>query len=142
MHPSSSMVRCLLLYFDRNGNCVVGTVPPKWIIKPREDILLSTTSDTFIDCMAEAFPIPTARWTRKDGRSLPSNVHESRNGSLVISRANKDNEGEYICTVYNGLGKDLSVTVRMRVLGKKGCLKRSRELQGQDAQIFSDEDGS
>jgi hypothetical protein len=57
-------------------------------------------------------------WTRKDGRPFPSNVHASRNGSLIISRANKDNDGEYICAVTNGLGKDLSVTVRMRVLGK------------------------
>ncbi|XP_017779518.1 PREDICTED: contactin-like [Nicrophorus vespilloides] len=57
--------------------------------------------DVRLECMAFGYPIPSYNWTRKGG-NLPRNSYlSSYNRVLVIRNVQVEDEGEYVCRVYN-----------------------------------------
>ncbi|XP_063106181.1 ADAMTS-like protein 3 isoform X2 [Cavia porcellus] len=57
-----------------------------------------------IRCPVKGVPQPTVTWLKR-GRSLRDNVSLLFNGSLLLQNASLENEGTYICTGTNALGK-------------------------------------
>lgn len=54
-----------------------------------------------LECMAFGYPVPSYNWTRK-GSYLPRGSYQmSYNRVLIIPRAQVEDQGEYICRVYN-----------------------------------------
>ncbi|KAM6181165.1 ADAMTS-like protein 3 [Erethizon dorsatum] len=57
-----------------------------------------------IQCPVKGVPQPTVTWLKKR-RSMSDNVSLLFNGSLLLQNASLENEGTYICTGTNALGK-------------------------------------
>ncbi|KAF4525298.1 hypothetical protein B566_EDAN014819 [Ephemera danica] len=54
-----------------------------------------------LECVAFGYPVPTYNWTRK-GSSLPrSAIVSNYNRVLTIPRVQVEDQGEYVCRVYN-----------------------------------------
>ena len=72
-----------------------------------------------IHCKASGLPEPVISW-RKDGQRVTfGELYELlRNNTLVISQAQEEDSGSYVCTARNFLGKD-SATSQVEVIGKK-----------------------
>ena len=73
----------------------LSTVPPKWIIEPRDTSIL-TGKTAVIDCQADGFPHPTVHWTRKEGNFFYSS------SLICIHVASRDSPYEYFwkfCTL-------------------------------------------
>ena len=56
-----------------------------------------------LSCVAGGYPIPTVNWTRVDG--LPKSSTVGPNGTLIIRRLEKGDDGQYLCTAKNPVGK-------------------------------------
>lgn len=54
--------------------------------------------------MTAGIPTPRAKWSRVDGRSLPSNVEELEAGVIRFNRVTGNEQGQYICTAENDAG--------------------------------------
>ncbi|XP_010619488.1 ADAMTS-like protein 3 [Fukomys damarensis] len=57
-----------------------------------------------IRCPIKGVPLPNVTWLKR-GRSLSDNVSLLFNGSLLLQNVSFENEGTYICTGTNALGK-------------------------------------
>lgn len=96
-------------------------VPPSWIRQPY-DVSVKTGNKLVLHCEADGYPLPNVKWRRTNGFSVAqsSPVTESHwkmidIGTLTTSSVKKDDEGFYTCEVGNGVGENLSKTVRVEV---------------------------
>lgn len=71
--------------------------------------------DVRLECMVFGYPIPSYNWTRKDG-GLPRSARLSAfNRVLIIPQVKVEDQGEYVCTVYNDRDViDNSVTLNIQ----------------------------
>ena len=78
---------------------------------------LSNTSIT-IQCPTSGVPTPSVAWT-KDGQEIPigGKYKLEDDGSLVISEADGDDNGQYTCTADSVAGKD-SKSSTVQIVGK------------------------
>ncbi|KAH8378332.1 hypothetical protein KR093_010752 [Drosophila rubida] len=103
-------------------------VPPRWILKPTDqDAILGNA--VIVSCKADGFPLPTIQWKQSIGdtgeyRDLSfamDNVNSHAvlvahsNGSLMISKVNREHEGSYLCQASNGIGAGLSTLIKLTV---------------------------
>ncbi|KAM8714872.1 hypothetical protein ACLKA7_001994 [Drosophila subpalustris] len=103
-------------------------VPPRWILKPADqDAILGNA--VIVSCKADGFPLPTIQWKQSIGdtgeyRDLTyamdnGNPHAAlvvhSNGSLMISKVNREHEGSYLCQASNGIGAGLSTLIKLTV---------------------------
>ncbi|XP_053449589.1 ADAMTS-like protein 3 isoform X3 [Nycticebus coucang] len=63
-----------------------------------------------IRCPVKGVPQPNITWLKKGG-SLSDNVSLLFNGSLLLQNISLENEGTYICTATNALGKAVAASV-------------------------------
>ncbi|KAL7739018.1 hypothetical protein ACLKA6_001928 [Drosophila palustris] len=104
------------------------SVPPRWILKPADqDAILGNA--VIVSCKADGFPLPTIQWKQSIGdtgeyRDLTyamdnGNPHAAlvvhSNGSLMISKVNREHEGSYLCQASNGIGAGLSTLIKLTV---------------------------
>ena len=65
-----------------------------------------------LDCTAGGYPEPTIGWSRVEHVTQSSDV--VTNGSLIIDRVTKEDEGQYFCIAKNALGKKVhGVTLQL-----------------------------
>ena len=78
---------------------------------------LANTSIT-ITCPTAGIPKPVVTWT-KDGReiSVGERYTVQKDGSLLISEANEEDDARYTCTAYSVAGKDSATSV-VKVVGE------------------------
>ncbi|RWS31341.1 cell adhesion molecule-like protein [Leptotrombidium deliense] len=99
---------------------------PKWILKPLSTYTVMKGRKLTVHCQGEGIPTPTHQWKkayRKGGNAAPEligivsgpHIYVLENGSLVIIDANKEDEGDYVCDISNGIGSSLSSTSSVRV---------------------------
>ena len=58
-----------------------------------------------MQCRAQGAPTPEIHWSREDGRPLPPNVEQTPGGLLRLTNVNYNDEGFYVCTGTNSVGK-------------------------------------
>uniref|UniRef100_T1JJC1 Down syndrome cell adhesion molecule n=1 Tax=Strigamia maritima TaxID=126957 RepID=T1JJC1_STRMM len=98
-------------------------VPPHWIAEPNDvSVLLGHRVE--LACRADGYPQPNITWLRGEGR-LPGdyrNIHHfgshlllSENGSLIIDKVKKKDDGYYLCQATNGIGSGLSKVVYLTI---------------------------
>ncbi|KAK7074280.1 hypothetical protein SK128_018951, partial [Halocaridina rubra] len=107
---------------SRTVNLIV-KVAPSWKLEP-EDSSVVVGADLVIGCGAHGSPTPTVTWRRAKGglsrqyrpvEALGDNVEIALNNSLVISTIRRDQGGEFLCSAANGVGSDLSKSVKVTV---------------------------
>uniref|UniRef100_A0A8C3X202 ADAMTS like 3 n=1 Tax=Catagonus wagneri TaxID=51154 RepID=A0A8C3X202_9CETA len=69
-----------------------------------------------IQCPVKGIPQPNITWLKKGG-SLSDNISLLFNGSLLLQNVSLENEGTYVCTAINALGKAKATAV-LHLLGK------------------------
>lgn len=57
--------------------------------------------DVRLECMAFGYPIPSYNWTRKGGSLPRSSRYLAYNRVLIIPEVKVEDQGEYVCRVYN-----------------------------------------
>ncbi|XP_067139876.1 cell adhesion molecule DSCAML1-like [Centruroides vittatus] len=97
------------------------SVPPTWIRQPY-DVSIKAGNKLVLHCEADGYPIPTVKWRRTKGFSIAQSSPVTENhwkiidsGTMSTVAAKKDDEGFYTCEVSNGIGENLSKTVRVEV---------------------------
>ncbi|KAK7021096.1 hypothetical protein SK128_026418, partial [Halocaridina rubra] len=107
---------------SKDINLVV-KVAPSWKLEP-EDSSVVVGSDVVVGCVAHGSPTPTITWRRAEGgvsrqylpvEDLGDNVNVAVNSSLLIMAIQRDQGGEFLCSASNGVGSDLSKSVRVTV---------------------------
>ncbi|KAI1305179.1 Down syndrome cell adhesion molecule -like protein [Halotydeus destructor] len=100
---------------------MVVKVPAKWKIEPTDLSAISGDKMSF-DCSADGYPAPHVRWKYKSDhneeyRTISSNyrIQTLENGSLIIHEAQATDKGHYLCEVGNGVGTELSKSVKLIV---------------------------
>nr|XP_031296534.1 ADAMTS-like protein 3 isoform X4 [Camelus dromedarius] len=63
-----------------------------------------------IQCPVKGVPQPNVTWVKKGG-SLSDNISLLFNGSLLLQNVSLENEGTYVCTATNALGKAVATSV-------------------------------
>lgn len=64
---------------------------------------------------SKGVPQPNITWVKRGG-SLSDNISLLFNGSLLLQNVSLENEGTYVCTATNALGKAMATSV-LRLLG-------------------------
>ncbi|XP_054712938.1 cell adhesion molecule Dscam2-like [Uloborus diversus] len=104
---------------------LVVNVPPQWTVEPKNaTVVLGNT--VWMDCAAVGFPAPSILWkkliytenTAGDFTYVHSSprAHRYNNGTLVLSDAEENDAGAYLCQANNGIGAGLSKIVSLQVL--------------------------
>lgn len=73
-----------------------------------------------LPCRVKGYPLPKITWT-KSGLAIPYDQRQSvaDNGTLFIRNVQKRSDvGQYLCTAANFNGIKVSVTVKVKVMGK------------------------
>ncbi|XP_054723242.1 hemicentin-1-like, partial [Uloborus diversus] len=97
-------------------------VPPQWVFIPNDS---SSFAGDFliINCKASGKPQPTISWLKSEGSgkegfvSIDPNdrILLPANGSLIIARVTKSDEGLYQCLAVNTVGQDLKKVISIQV---------------------------
>jgi hypothetical protein len=77
--------------------------PVSFLVVPPSTVKVQLGETVKLNCAARGFPRPTVNWTRVDG--LPKSSKVEQNGTLIIHKFKKGDEGKYLCTADNSLGK-------------------------------------
>uniref|UniRef100_A0A3Q3GCX7 Roundabout guidance receptor 3 n=1 Tax=Labrus bergylta TaxID=56723 RepID=A0A3Q3GCX7_9LABR len=90
---------------------------PVLVRRPVNQVVMEEDTVDFL-CEVHGDPPPTVRWRREEGE-LPRGRFEIRNGnSLRLFRVKEQDEGTYICTSENSVGKT-EASAMLQVHGKK-----------------------
>ncbi|CAM1303015.1 Uncharacterised protein r2_g1302 [Pycnogonum litorale] len=89
------------------------------IVHKINDVSVGQGLQVTLNCYVSGFPIKSIAWSRADSKSyMPSTSKTLRNGTLIISKVAKRDQGRYMCTASNGGGQSDSQSVHMNVLLK------------------------
>ncbi|XP_044743694.1 lachesin-like isoform X2 [Chrysoperla carnea] len=70
-----------------------------------------------LECKASGNPVPSIRWTRKDGAPIGSGGQRVRDGfSITLDHVDRHQAGVYQCTADNGVGQPVTVDMQLHVL--------------------------
>lgn len=118
---------------------LIVNAPPKWIIEPKNETVVTFGQTVLINCSSNGNPLPRIVWKK-------SNYHENKtrriydhptefkdivssyrnqvysNGTLMIRSAERDDTGYYMCQVNNGIGAGLSKVISIKVNSKCKCI--------------------
>ncbi|XP_075218306.1 cell adhesion molecule Dscam2-like [Lycorma delicatula] len=108
-----------------HSSTLLVNVPPRWVSEP-QDRNVSRGEMVVFHCQADGFPVPTLVWKKvvggqrlngyQDLNSRNRGLQVSPNGTLLISQAQPEHQGQYLCEATNGIGAGLSTTVTLVVL--------------------------
>ncbi|XP_078662095.1 uncharacterized protein LOC144906048 isoform X2 [Branchiostoma floridae x Branchiostoma belcheri] len=89
---------------------------PATILNISKSATVDLSGSIKVKCFAEGNPEPEVTWSRAGTTSLPG-IQLRENGANVLSLSNlqKNDSGEYTCTVTNGLGVAQSKSTRITV---------------------------
>lgn len=90
---------------------------PKIRITSPQPFLVVEGMNLHLDCEAIGFPCPRVIWFRLPGMQMLQNRTNDEATSLERRNITKDDEGVYICTAKNPLGRD-SYEVQVTVIGE------------------------
>ncbi|KAG8173633.1 hypothetical protein JTE90_000474, partial [Oedothorax gibbosus] len=97
---------------------LVINVPPTLTREPL-DQTLEEGNEALFSCQATGLPLPTIKWSKE--QEFKESFENERmkafsNGSLVISNLNKNDEGTYMCTIFNNIGQEIRKLVSLTVI--------------------------
>nr|XP_042896210.1 Down syndrome cell adhesion molecule-like protein Dscam2 isoform X1 [Parasteatoda tepidariorum] len=132
---------------------LIVNVPPQWTVEPRNSsVVLGNT--VWMDCASVGFPAPSVLWkkliytenTAGDFTYVHSSprAHRYNNGTLVISDAEENDAGAYLCQANNGIGAGLSKIISLQVLVPprfKDSFQNRATKEGMNATIKCDATG-
>ncbi|XP_062506265.1 roundabout homolog 1-like isoform X1 [Corticium candelabrum] len=87
----------------RSYASLIVQVPVKFVVVPPSVVTVEQGKRVKLECAATGYPSPTITWSRVDEVLESSKV--SANGSLIIESAKKGDNGQYMCTAKNAVGK-------------------------------------
>ena len=114
-------------------------VPPKGVREP-SDVEGVEGQDIVLPCQVDGYPPPSTVWTKDSGYGYPSSAGlgvgvggvgngvgsgfgaRLPNGSLLLSAADKRDEGRYTCTAENGVRPAIARTVNVTINGRDGVV--------------------
>ena len=70
-----------------------------------DNVYLKKGESHTVKCLARAIPDATYTWSKESGYLDRVNVDDKGNGSLYIKGLREQDEGTYICTAKNKVGK-------------------------------------
>ncbi|XP_013789961.1 Down syndrome cell adhesion molecule-like protein Dscam2 [Limulus polyphemus] len=101
---------------DKKTANLLVTGPPKWLVEPT-DATIQAGGTAVVDCKVTGSPAPRVTWKRvRDDLLTTGSLQVANNGSLVITGAQKSQEGMYECSAENGIGVALVKRVRVQIL--------------------------
>ncbi|GIY86327.1 down syndrome cell adhesion molecule-like protein Dscam2, partial [Caerostris extrusa] len=132
---------------------LVVNVSPQFTVEPTNSTVAE--GDTVrLDCAAVGFPAPSILWkkliysenTAGDFAYVHSGprAHRYTNGTLVISEAEEQDAGAYMCQANNGIGASLSKIVSLQVLAPprfKESFQSQSTREGSNATLKCDATG-
>jgi len=105
--------------------CFQFSEPPKFIQDPVDEQVLKTYT-TYLTCLTSGTPPARIDWSKSvGGRFVPVSMNQPRfrkmlNGTLEIRNASDEDDGNYLCTAYNGVRDTIvSRQVQLTVHGMK-----------------------
>ncbi|ELW70714.1 ADAMTS-like protein 3 [Tupaia chinensis] len=91
-----------------------------------------------IRCPVKGVPQPNVTWLKRGG-SLSDNVSLLFNGSLLLQNVSLENEGTYVCTATNALGKAVATSV-LHLLGFHGhhddCFEKKTDIPVRGTRMY------
>ncbi|XP_054719282.1 hemicentin-1-like [Uloborus diversus] len=100
---------------DSYTSLLVVNVPPS-ILQDPQDQTLQEGQDALFSCPARGFPQPVVIWSRGNEKLQNERIQTFTNGSLLINKIDKSDEGLYRCTISNNIGEDLQKLVSLTVI--------------------------
>lgn len=96
---------------------VIASVPVEFLETPTE--INAKEGDTIeLECVASGFPLPAIRWLRNNQLvMIAGRISESQESSLIISEAQVQDAGVYVCEANNGVGPAQRRRISVEVLG-------------------------
>ncbi|XP_019642395.1 PREDICTED: inactive tyrosine-protein kinase 7-like [Branchiostoma belcheri] len=100
---------------------------PRLVVGP-QDVVVNKNDDARLDCVFTADPPPTIQWYFNNEGPLTnmSRIYQGWNGSLIIRRVKKKDEGQYDCVATGSNGRGTPVvaqaTIRLAYLGHLNSL--------------------
>jgi len=90
-------------------NKIILTIKPatkneksRLIHRPQDNYEVNIGEKVAIPCIASGVPKPDIVWTRSDSQSNETSSLNVQGGILSLENANKNQSGNYMCTVFNG----------------------------------------
>ncbi|UXI19913.1 hypothetical protein NH340_JMT05856 [Sarcoptes scabiei] len=81
----------------------------KFTLFPKQQITAILETNITLECVAHGFPVPKISWTKLNGE-LPKSRSFIDNGVLIITSVQKEDEGNYSCSVFNSKSTQESTT--------------------------------
>ncbi|KAI8486921.1 Inactive tyrosine-protein kinase 7 [Branchiostoma belcheri] len=107
--------------------CPLDESIPRLVVGP-QDVVVNKNDDARLDCVFTADPPPTIQWYFNNEGPLTnmSRIYQGWNGSLIIRRVKKKDEGQYDCVATGSNGRGTPVvaqaTIRLAYLGHLNSL--------------------
>ncbi|XP_023225155.1 Down syndrome cell adhesion molecule-like protein Dscam2 [Centruroides sculpturatus] len=102
------------------SSMLIVEAPPSWTVEPSDKSVLQGEIVNFT-CHASGFPQPTITWKKLSDNpqsAIPTEIFvESTNGILSFTSVTSDDDGTYVCEAKNGIGRSLTKTVSLTVVG-------------------------
>lgn len=97
----------------RSYAVLVVQTPVSFLVVPLSTIRAELGETLKLNCVASGVPSPKVTWSRVHG--LPESSKVGSNGSLIIPQLKKGDDGQYVCTATNVVGKKShSVSVELQ----------------------------
>lgn len=121
--------------------CIIPSVPPRWIVEPKDESAVLGTSLS-ITCKADGFPQPTLQWKQSlgeqssdyrelsysDAGGVGGGIESYNNGTLIIHNVSREHEGFFLCQAHNGIGAGLSKLIRLTVHVGPHVILRNKQV--------------
>ena len=93
------------------------TVPPFFLREPPPRDTVDIGHEIAFTCLAHGYPLPTYTWFHNGTEIVRDSRVHLENGTLTITKARKDDRGNYTCVVQNEGGRIRSETM-LKVYGE------------------------
>ncbi|XP_044743903.1 lachesin-like [Chrysoperla carnea] len=92
-------------------------VPPSVRLSPASgQVTARKGGSVTLECKASGNPVPSIRWTRKDGSAFVGGQKIREGFSLTLNKIDRHHAGVYQCTADNGVGEPITVDMQIHVL--------------------------
>ena len=88
-------------------------MPPSFLEYPPPNAIVDIGEKIELTCLARGYPLPTYTWLHNGTVIVRDSRVDLENGTLTITKARKDDRGNYTCVAWNEAGTIPSQTMLM-----------------------------